>query len=486
MTGRGSITLAQSLVELSRAGSSEAEKVHADPTLSTRHGIGGPVTAAGPLAGLMALVQQLEQSQWWPEAALRQYQLRKLGELLGHAWTIPFYARRLIEAGYRPGREITPEFWRALPVLTRREVQAQGRALLAPRIPSEHGRLEETVTSGSTGTPVRVVKTEIDRLFWCALRLREERWWGTDLRLKMAVIRGFGPGKVAREGSRFETWDTPVADIFPTGAMAALDIRTHVTQQAEWLVGEKPDYLLTFPSNLVALLNHFRKHGRAPPPLRALRTVSEVVDRRLRRLCREAWGVEVADLYSAEEVGYIAIQCPRHTHYHVVSETVLVEVLDSRGNPCGPGETGVVVVTPLHNFAMPLIRYELGDYAERGGPCPCGRGLPVIARILGRAKDNVILPSGEERHAWLGTREFAEIDTILQHQVVQKSLRDLEVRLVVKQPLTPDEEERMRQILTENLGPDFRIAFRYLSEIPRAASGKFYEFLSELAPRAPA
>ncbi|MGH7123127.1 MAG: phenylacetate--CoA ligase family protein [Stellaceae bacterium] len=455
------------------------------PTTAVIDGIGTPVSAARPLAGLMALVEELEQSQWWPEQALEQHQRRQLGRLLDHAWTIPFYRGRLTEAGYRPGREITPEFWRSLPVLTRREVQAQGRALLAPSIPPEHGPLEETVTSGATGTPVKVVKTGLDRLFWCALRIREELWQGLDLRLKMAVIRGFAAGKVGREGIRLETWDTPVADLFPTGALVALDIRTPVAEQAAWLVREKPDYLLTFPSNLVALLNHFRERGCAPPPLRAIRTMSEVVDRRLRRLCREAWGVEVVDLYSAEEAGYIAIQCPRHTHYHVQSETVLLEVLDARGNPCGPGETGVVVVTPLHNVAMPLIRYALGDYAELGGPCPCGRGLPVIARILGRAKDNVILPSGEERHAWLGTREFAEIDAIVQHQVVQKSLGDIEVRLVVKQPLAAEEEDRLRQILGANLGPDFCVAFRYLSEIPRAPSGKFYEFLSELAPRAP-
>jgi phenylacetate-CoA ligase len=53
------------------------------------------------------------------------------------------------------------------------------------------------------------------------------------------------------------------------------------------------------------------------------------------------------------------------------------------------------VVTPLHNFAMPLIRYAIGDYAEAGPPCACGRGLPVLARILGRARNLLTLPHGE-------------------------------------------------------------------------------------------
>jgi phenylacetate-coenzyme A ligase PaaK-like adenylate-forming protein len=61
-----------------------------------------------------------------------------------------------------------------------------------------------------------------------------------------------------------------------------------------------------------------------------------------------------------------------------------VEVLDEEGRPCAPGETGRVVATSLNNFAMPLIRYETGDTAEVGAPCPCGRGLPVLTRIMGR------------------------------------------------------------------------------------------------------
>jgi phenylacetate-CoA ligase len=88
-------------------------------------------------------------------------------------------------------------------------------------------------------------------------------------------------------------------------------------------------------------------------------------------------------MYSANETGYLALQCPLSGHYHVQSETVLVEVLDEVGRACRPGETGAVVVTPLQNFAMPLLRYSLGDFAEVGSPCACGRHLPVLKEILG-------------------------------------------------------------------------------------------------------
>src|SRR3546814_13116510 len=86
---------------------------------------------------------------------------------------------------------------------------------------------------------------------------------------------------------------------------------------------------------------------------------------------------------------YLALQCPEHEHYHVQSEAVLLEVLDEEDRPCRPGEVGRVVVTPLTNFAMPMIRYAVGGLAAVGAPCPCGRGLPVLTRILGRARDKI-------------------------------------------------------------------------------------------------
>src|SRR6185295_14515719 len=99
------------------------------------------------------------------------------------------------------------------------------------------------------------------------------------------------------------------------------------------------------------------------------------------------WGVGVVDVYSSEECGQIALQCPEHEQYHVQSESVLVEVLDDEGRPCAPGTIGRVVLTTLQNFAMPLIRYDIGDFAEPGPACPCGRALPVLTRIVGRVRN---------------------------------------------------------------------------------------------------
>ena len=116
----------------------------------------------------------------------------------------------------------------------------------------------------------------------------------------------------------------------------------------------------------------------------------------LRAACRDLWGVPLHDVYSANELGYIALQCPESEQYHVMSECALVEVIDGDGRPCRPGETGRLVLSSLHNYAMPLLRYEIGDYAEVGDQCPCGRGLPLLNRIAGRERNMLVLPDGRQ------------------------------------------------------------------------------------------
>ena len=77
----------------------------------------------------------------------------------------------------------------------------------------------------------------------------------------------------------------------------------------------------------------------------------------------QAFGCQTIDLYAAREIGQIAFQCPEGPGYHLCSEAVLCELVDDDGLPVGPGEYGRVVLTSLYNFAMPFIRYDIGDYA---------------------------------------------------------------------------------------------------------------------------
>jgi phenylacetate-CoA ligase len=265
--------------------------------------------------------------------------------------------------------------------------------------------------------------------------------------------------------------------------MALLPVSNSVEVQLRWLEEQQPDYLQTFPSNLAELARLALARDTRLARLREAWTVGEIVTPELRALCRDAWGVKVVDAYTTEEVGYLGLQCPDHEHYHVQSEFIAVEVIDTRGKPCRPGQVGPVVVTPLHNFAMPLVRYVLGDYAEAGPACACGRGLPVLSRIMGRVRNMLVTASGQLYWPSFGTRRLTDIAPVLQHQLVQKDFDLIEVRLVTARILSPEEEQAIRRRILSRLPAPFEIRFVYLNEISRSASGKFEDFMSEVAAR---
>ena len=446
---------------------------------STAHnGIVWPALPAPGDAVLLALMYQFEQSEWWPPETLLAAQLSQLELLLAHAVrTVPYYRKRL-KAAVKPGAgRLTLERWRRLPLLRRQDIQESGPALVSRNLPKSHGSARDIRTSGSTGRPITVKNTQITRLFNRAVNLRYHLWHDRDFSATVASIRvldrnaakGAAAGKHAR-------W----AYGYPSGPMVFFDVTKPVSEQLAWLERQNPDYLLTYPSNLAALLRRSQETGVRPANLREAITLSEVLDPAVRAACKRVWKVPVTDSYSTQEFGMIALQCPEHPHYHVQAESALVEVLGPGGAPCRPGETGRLVVTPLNNFATPLIRYEIGDYAEPGEACSCGRGLPVLNRILGRVRNMATLPSGEKFWPRFYSDDLAEVAPIRQAQLVQRSVHDIEVRLVVARALIPDEEERLRSVILEYLGHPFRLRFTYMDEIARSASGKYEDFMSLL------
>ncbi|MFQ5775733.1 MAG: phenylacetate--CoA ligase family protein [Kiloniellaceae bacterium] len=449
---------------------------------SAAAGITWPALPTPKAAVRLALLHQLEQSQWWPPEVLRAWQFRQLGPLLAHAArTVPFYGERLAAARVRPGQAVAADVWARIPLLTREDLQRAGAALHSRELPARHGPVHTVSSSGSTGRPIEALGTRITRLFWDVFTVRDHLWHRRDLRGKLASIRNFPDGQgLYPKGLRTGRWGAAVAAVYPTGPAVGLSITATTEQQAEWLRRQNPDYLLCFPTALHAVARHCRDNGIGLPRLREARAISEVLTPETRAACREAWNVDVTDIYSARETGYLALQCPEHTHYHVQAEGVFLEILKADGAPCAPGETGRVVVTALHNFAMPLIRYDIGDYAEAGAACACGRGLPVMTRIAGRARNMLRLPGGGQLWPRLSETKYNEVAPIRQYQIVQTSLERLEVRLAAERALTEAEEARLREIILGRIGHPFELAFAYRDEIPRGPGGKYEDFKCEV------
>lgn len=452
----------------------------AAPFKSAMLGMAWPAMADDHGAQLLALSWQFEQTERWPAETLLRHQLQQLAQVIEHASrTVPWYRERLAAAGWRSGAPLTPAALHDLPLLTRRDIQSAGAALRSTAIPPQFGATHENRTSGATGEPVQVLRTALDALLWQVNTLRDHEWHGRDQSLKLAAIRALAPGVAEPPlGVVTSGWGAASEAVRNTGPAALLSLNADIAVQAAWLERHAPGYLLTYPSNLAALLAHFAQAGTRLPGLRAVLTVGETVAPSLRDLCRDTLGVAVEDVYSSQELGYIALQCPVSGQYHVMAESVLVEVLDAAGNPCAPGETGRLVVSSLHNFAMPLIRYELRDHATAGEPCACGRRLPTLKRIAGRERNMVRLPDGTTHWPLVGFHRFREIAPVRQYQLIQHTLQAVEVRLVCDRALSAGEEAQLGAVIRDALGYAFELRFAYFGrELPRAANGKFEEFV---------
>ncbi len=437
------------------------------------------LTSGTPAGRMLALQQQLGETQWLDPDALRRRQFLQLDQLLAHAHReSPFYRQRLQAAGYRLDARLTEDLWAGIPLLTRNDIYVHGKSLRCQRLPAHHDPVTRIYSTGSTGRPITAYQSQISQFFWAAFTLRDHFWHNRDFSGSAAAIRFVRKSSTA-EGIRNENWGPAVAMLTSTGPGFELDIETPVERQAEWLRQRNPDYLLTHPTNLTHLARYCLENGIELPQLRGVITMAEVLDDEAIEACRAAWGVGVSDIYSARECGYLALQCPEEGRYHVQSEGCLLEVLDG-DRPCKPGQVGRVVVTPLHNFAMPLIREEMGDFAEVGEPCPCGRGLPVLKRILGRVRNFLTLPTGEKFWPRLGNKSLNNVAPIELIQMVQTSLEHIEVRLVVSSEVSREDEVKLGEILLKKFGHPFSFTFTYHDEIPRGPGGKFEQFRSEL------
>jgi phenylacetate-CoA ligase len=445
-----------------------------------------PAVPRAPAAAFLALLEQLARSQYLDAGELETARLPQIAALAGHASrTFPFWEKRLSKAGLGPGAtDIDLPTWKArwaeLPVLIRAEVQELGDKLRTTRVPAGHGHNIESVTSGSSGRPVRFVRTTLDFFYLQAFQLREHVWRRRNLFGKFLSIVRDGERKEPADGlhlRQMENWGPPASVVWPTGPFIMVDYRAPVSALIDTIREHAPDYLCSFPSLLFEIARQARDSGIQLPPLREVIGMGEASPPELAELCLEVWGAPYTSTYSAAECGGIAYECLEAGRWHIQSERSVVEVLDAENQPCQPGETGRVVLTPLHNFAMPLFRYEIGDLATVGeGACPCGRKLPVLAAIPGRARDLLMLPSGELRPPYYGHGAVMKVRAIRQHQVIQTSPREICFRLVVAQPLTAQDEQHIIGSASESIGKDFSIRIEYVPEILRQASGKFAEF----------
>lgn len=417
--------------------------------------------------------RQLDQSQWFSAERIAAEQRQSLELLTFHlAQASPGFARRLKRAGIKADRLHQPGVLAGLPPLTRRELQS-APDMFCKTVPESHRPVGKTQTSGSTGEPVVVRRTLVNQVDWLALTLREHEWYASDFTRPLASARATLP-KVERH----ESWGAPVSFVAESGPSLTLPINLPAPEIFAQLDALRPGQLQIYPGCLALLLDHMAAHGLTLPGIDRLRSIGETLRPELRARAEQMLGARVSDLYSSQELGPIALECPVSGLYHTMAETVLVEVLDDAGNACREGEIGRVVITDLRNYATPLVRYLIGDRAEVGPPCPCGRGLPTLARVLGRERNLLLMPDGGRVWPLVGFYRFRELAPISQYQFIQHGADDIEVRLAVEQPVTAAQEAALTEVIHAALQHPFALRFSYFDlTLPLPPSGKREEFV---------
>lgn len=413
-----------------------------------------------------------------PADALLRYQHGLLERMLRHARAeVPAYATRLGAVFDGEGRFLV-ERWRDLPLLTKTDISRDNDSFQPPAIPPELQPVINHQTMGTTGTPLSVPRTRLSLVVAACFVERRSRWHDIDSSLPLAMIR-FVSGTEADfpEGRSQKGWSPthPDADIH------TLSVRSTVDEQIDWLRRRRPAYLQLYPSVAAEIAARIGKDGAALG-IRKIFTFGETVSDDQRAIVKSALGADLIDTYSASEVGTIAVQCPASDSYHVMAEGNFLELLDDAGAPVEPGSPGRVVVTPIYNTAMPLVRYDIGDFAEAiEGPCPCGRTLPRLRRIMGRSRQMFRFADGSVRWPNVHTGDLTAIVPLREFQFVQHSATDIEFcfeRIAGHAGVV--DFDALETLVRRDLHPGVSIRVSELETIPRAPGGKFERYLSHV------
>ena len=441
--------------------------------------ISWPAITGDESAQLMALLYQLDQSQHWSPADIEKAQFSQLDSLVSHAAThSPFYHALYHDKKHLFSTHFDKDSWQQLPVVSRSELQLADKNARCNQLPDYHQVIGTIATSGSTGQPLSIDKTNISQLYWRAVTLRDHIWHDVDIEKTLLIIRVPKGKQIGHDIIKSNAWGDPVNLIGPTGKSLFVSVDLTVSKQFDLLIESECHYLLTYPTNLAALIRESINRGIKPKFIKSVRTLGEIVSTELRQLCREYWQVDIVDSYSCQEVGYIALQCPKHAHYHVQSETVKVEILDDNNQACKPGETGKVVITCLHNFANPIIRYEIGDYATLGETCNCGINLPVLSKIHGRTRNMLRYPNGDSAWPNINDRDFYSVNGLKQFQIIQTTVEQLEFHFVASDLFKDEQRQQCQSILDACLHHSFDILFIAKESIHRSKGSKHEDFKS--------
>ncbi len=433
----------------------------------------------GELAQLSYL-HEFKQTQFFSAEAIRELQWQRLRSLLHHAYAqCPFYRVRFDRTGLAPHDFRGLDDLRSLPILEKRDIQEQIPDMVARNWPRSD--LIANQTGGSTGAPVPFYLSKARKCSRAAATLRHNHWAGWRIGDRAAVIWG---APRDRPSDSWRAWLRGVLLREPLWLDTANITEESLTQFHTELLRYRPRIIQAYARSAVLFARYLKAHGLTPHRPYSIITSAEVLEAEERRLLEEVFGCPVFNRYGCREVSVVASECSAHRGLHVMAEGLYIEIETPHG-PAAPGEIGSILVTDLLNYAMPLIRYRIGDVgAWASGPCPCGRGLPRLERVAGRVTDFLVGCDGRlVSGVYLATYVVAQRPSLGQVQILQRKAGSLTYRIKPGRDFHPDKDlEYLRTTTRCYLGAEMKIDSEVVEEMPVEPSGKFLFSRSSVAP----
>jgi len=427
-------------------------------------------------ASALRYYHELRRSQWLAPEPLRALQEARLRTLMRHAYRhVPHYRELLDRHGIEPDDIRSVDDLERLPLLTKDAVR---RTLHFDLMSDSHDKRQmlPITTSGSTGEPLTlyVERTQLEMRWAADLRSRE--WTG--YRFGDRVVRLWDMPLGSARLQKLRDWLD--AQLSRRAAFVAVAAGREALEGAAALVRRRGRALVEGGAAALQTIAA-RMSSAARPASAPLAVISSgaTLTPEARAAIEDGFQARVFDRYGSRELGTLAQECEVRGGYHVNAESYVVEIVRD-GRAARPGEVGEVVVTDLSNLCVPLIRYATGDYAvatER--QCPCGRGLPLIEAVRGRAAAVLVGDGGAVVPATFFSDVLSEYGHVIRRfQVVQSEPGAVQLRVIKGPRYSPAAVDRLIGILRQHLGPGFTVSIVPVEQIPAAEDGSHPPFVA--------
>lgn len=414
------------------------------------------------------IFRRLELSQWRSREELKSLQLEGLRQLLeSSSQHVPFYRDLLAAQGITTADFKRLEDLVHLPQIGKETIRQNYQCWISENA----AKLSRHSTSGSSGEPLHFLLSKHRISFDIAAKWRAMRWWDVDIGDREMVLWGSALETAAQDRIRamrdrmLRSRLVPARDLNPS----------HIDIILDEIQSFRPKMLFGYPSAISRIAFQAKEQGRnmGDVGIRVAFCTSEVLRPEWREVIAEVFKCGIANEYGARDAGFIARECP-HGGLHITAEEVIVEVVDDAGMPQPPGVEGDILVTNLAGSEFPFIRYRTGDRGVLSDKqCPCGRGLPLIEQISGRANDGLIALDGSWVHGSAMNHALREVSALRAYQVIQEASDLVRILLVTSQPISAAEIGLLSRHTRTLLGDSLKVEVEQVAEIRPETNGKF-------------